>query len=73
MPTLQFSRAAMKQAQVSRGVSRKELAARLGRSVSLVNHWLYGVKSPDLISIGRLADALGVEYTELIERVEVTK
>lgn len=70
MPTLQFSRAAMKQAQASKGVSRRELAERLGRHISSVNHWLYGAKTPDLISIGRIADALEVPYTDLIVKVD---
>ncbi|NEC70381.1 helix-turn-helix domain-containing protein [Streptomyces rochei] len=66
MPALHFDRAAMRRIREASGLSRQELADRVGRHVSSINRWEYGIKTPLLDGIGELADALGVEYTELI-------
>ncbi|MFV2196009.1 helix-turn-helix domain-containing protein [Nocardiopsis sp. LOL_012] len=70
MPVLTFDRAAMRRIREARGLSRQELADRVGRHVSSINRWEYGIKTPLLDTIGRLADALGIEYTALIEWAE---
>jgi DNA-binding XRE family transcriptional regulator len=66
MPALHCDRAAMRRIREARGLSRQELADRVGRHVSSINRWEYGIKTPLLDGIGKLADALSVEYTELI-------
>ncbi|MFL1430294.1 MULTISPECIES: helix-turn-helix domain-containing protein [unclassified Nocardiopsis] len=73
MPVLTFDRAAMRRIREERGVSRQELADRVGRHASSIKRWEHGIKTPLLDTIGRLADALGVEYTALITRAEVAE
>lgn len=48
------------------------LAMSMGCNYSTVRHCEYGLRTPSLETIGRLADALGVEYAVLIARAEVS-
>ncbi|MEU6114896.1 helix-turn-helix transcriptional regulator [Streptomyces sp. NPDC047117] len=70
MCALVFDRAAMRRIREQRGLSRQQLADKLGRNVSTVSNWQYGLKTPLLATIGEIADVLGVPYTDLITRFD---
>ncbi|MFI1184782.1 helix-turn-helix domain-containing protein [Streptomyces californicus] len=67
---LSFSPDALRRVREQQAVSQGQLSRRIGRNREAVNAWECGRKVPTLDTIGRLADALGVEYTELISRTD---
>ncbi|RNL84766.1 XRE family transcriptional regulator [Halostreptopolyspora alba] len=60
----------MRRVREQHGVDRRQLADRIGRHISSIQRWEYGHKTPLLGTIGEIADALGVDYTELITRTD---
>ncbi|CAL9533722.1 hypothetical protein SUDANB106_04111 [Streptomyces sp. enrichment culture] len=66
--SLRFDPDALARVRTERGLNQAELSRRIGRNRFAVNAWENRRKEPTLDTIGRLADALGVEYTELITR-----
>jgi transcriptional regulator with XRE-family HTH domain len=59
---------ALKQQRNTAGLSLRMLAARSGISPSMISDIERGTKSPTVITMARLADALGVSAAALIER-----
>ena len=51
----------------SNGMSQEELADKLGVSRQAISRWEMGRSRPDVETLQRLADALGVELTELLD------
>lgn len=68
MSPLRFDPEALRRARASRGLSQRSLGtlARLGHP----RVWWYetGRKQPTLSSVSRMADALGVELSDLLTR-----
>lgn len=55
------------------GLSRSDLAARMGCSKSYVTNICSGRRSPTIDTIDRVAQALGVEPWKLLRETEKTK
>ena len=49
------------------GVSREELAGRLGVPVPVVNRWLFGYTAPDVYQFQTIARFFGVSYDWLLD------
>ena len=49
------------------GVSREELAGRLGVPVPVVNRWLYGYTAPDVYQFQTIARLFGISYDWLLD------
>ena len=49
-------------------LSQHELARRLGTSDSLVSQWMNGDRTPSVLMLHRIAEALGVMVSELFKQ-----
>ena len=55
-------------ARIDKGMTQKQLADALGTGQSLVARWETGGRVPKMQTLQRIAAALGVEWTELIQK-----
>jgi len=60
-----FNKTALRQIRKERGISRRELAAELGRHPSTVIRWEQGIRVPNSHSVIVLAHVLGCSTNEL--------
>lgn len=67
---LEFDRQRMKQIREQRGISQRALGREVAGHGPQAGLWERGRFTPTLETIGKIADALGVEYTELITKTE---
>nr|WP_325299179.1 helix-turn-helix domain-containing protein [uncultured Dysosmobacter sp.] len=56
----------IKATRKNKGISQKELGKALGVSGSMIGQYETGQRKPRLDTLRRIADALGVEWTELV-------
>lgn len=61
---------AIRQFRSERGLSQEELAARAGLHRTYIGDVERGVRNPTLLSLLRLAEALEVRLSAVVERVE---
>ncbi|MER7695562.1 helix-turn-helix transcriptional regulator [Streptomyces sp. NPDC096095] len=66
--SLRFDPDALRRMREQQGISQGQLSRQVAGNRIAVNAWECGRKVPTLDTIGRLADALGIEYTDLISR-----
>jgi transcriptional regulator with XRE-family HTH domain len=64
--------ARLREVRLKRGLSQQELAERVGIPQPHVSAMESGVKFPNLLTVLRLADALGCKVTELIRVFDKT-
>ena len=62
-----FSGQRMRESRIRAGKSREQLAVELGRGYSTIAAWENGPNVPPLRVLCRVADALGVQLTDLVE------
>lgn len=67
---LQFDRHKLRKLREERGISGRHIGKTVVNSPTYCSRWELGKVSPDLETIGKIADALGVPYTELITDTE---
>lgn len=48
-------------------LTQRELAQRMGSQQSCISDWVRGKKIPTLVSLQRIADALGIDPLDLID------
>ncbi len=58
----------LKEARQKAGMSQRQLAIKSGIAQSKVNHYDNGKAMPTCETLGKLADVLGVQWHELVER-----
>lgn len=73
MHTLSFNYRAMRLVREQRGLSKIRLSKISGLDRRSLARWEAGQQTPDLRTVGRLADALGCHPTALIEWAEVAE
>ncbi|MFI9117893.1 helix-turn-helix domain-containing protein [Streptomyces bikiniensis] len=71
--SLQFNPAALRQIREQRGISQRKLSTTVTGDAARLCSYERGRSVPDLPTIGKIASALGVEYTALIGWSEVAK
>ena len=71
--SLQFNPDALRRLREERGIPQGQLSLTVCNNRNRLNAYECGRKVPSLELIGRIADALGVEYTALITRAGVAK
>lgn len=54
-------------ARLAAGLTQEQLAARMGITQQTVANWERGARNPKLASLRKIADALGVDWTSLID------
>ncbi len=68
MSPLRFDRAALRRIRLERGLSQRALAARMNIGRERIGLYEVGRCQPTLSSVSRMADALGVDWTDLVTR-----
>ncbi|MEU3599525.1 helix-turn-helix transcriptional regulator [Streptomyces sp. NPDC006798] len=63
---LQFDPAALRRIREERGISQRKLSTTVTGDAARLCAYERGRSVPDLPTIGKIAEALGIEYTALI-------
>ena len=58
----------IKDVREAKGISGKELAETVGVTPSAITYYEQGLRNPTLETLGRIADALGVDHSDLISK-----
>ena len=56
----------IKEVLVRKGVSQKELAAKLGKNEHTVSNWCINKSQPHLIELRKIADLLDIDICDLL-------
>lgn len=56
------------QARLSRGWTQTQLADAVGASQQQINAWETGVRKPKMQTLMKLAEALGIDWLELVRK-----
>lgn len=67
-----YERKRLKAARIAKGVTQKELAARIGVTAQAVSSFEKGTKEPKMEMVKRIAEALGISVAELYGRTDLT-
>jgi len=54
-------------ARLAAGLTQEQLAARMGITQKAITNWERGARNPKLATIRKIADALGIDWTSLID------